>query len=108
MLAYAARKTRSTTVALSIYAKEHDGLVHLLFSVHIVGGGMPAAEAKELASFIASLEEGGGRPVGDKIQELEMAAVQLAYAGATLQVVNEPEGDCELYFEIDQRVKAGE
>lgn len=113
MLAYAARKARGTTVALSVYAKEHDGFVHLLFSVRIAGGGMPAPEAEKLASFIASLEEEGGYAVAGQVQELEMTAVQLAYAGTALQVINEPEGDCELYFEIEQRIapqpqKAGE
>ena len=108
MLAYAARKARGTTVAFSVYAKEHDGFVHLLFSVRIAGGGMPADEAEGLAGFIASLKEDDGYAIAGKVQELEMAAVQLAYAGTTLQMVNEPEGDCELYFEIEQRVKAGE
>lgn len=104
LLAYAARKSDGVAVKLAIYGKEIEDRVHMLFSVHVSGGGMPKTEENKLAAFISGLEEGSDYIVGDTVQELEMAAVQLAIAGTKLQVVNTPGEECEFYFEIEQRV----
>lgn len=104
ILAYATRRCEPGNVKLSVYGKSLGNVEHLLFSVHMSGCGIPEKEANDLASFVAGLEEGASHTIAKRIQELEVAAVLLAFMQSKLHVVNEPDEGCEFYFEIEQDI----
>lgn len=107
LFAYAIRKADVNAVKLSVFGKQVEDTVHLLFSVRMNESAMTADEARSLEAFVSGLEEGHEYTVVGRVQELEMAAVQLALAGTRLHAVNEPGEECEFYFEIEQGVALG-
>lgn len=104
LFAYTIRRAEGGAVMLSIFGKEFEGAVHLLFSVRVSGNGIAEDELADFASFVKGLEEEGDYSVGNTVQELEMAAVQLALTGSKLQIVNSPGEGYEFYFEIEQGI----
>ena len=94
------------SIKFSLFDKAVDDNAHLLFSVHANGYRLADDEMEYFMNFQSQLRENGNIAISaSEPHELETIAKLLMFLKSELHVVNGPGEECELYFEIDQKVK---
>ena len=105
LIVNATKYTESGHVKLSIFGKEHDGLMHLLVSVKDTGSGIQAEELRRVEKMF----DRSGQKKSHKIEEtdigLNLVLGILDLMDSELHVISKFGEGCELYFELEQKIE---